>query len=88
MYLLWHWCVLVLLTRAGHGARVGLGAVETFLADALHGLFLWRRAVGRTLGAVGVCGRRFVGSRAARCSEGRQERAVKGCEQVEMDVGK
>lgn len=86
MCLLLQWCVLVLLTCAGHGARVGLGTVETFLAGALHGLFLWRRAVGRTLGAVGVRGRRFVGARAARCSEGGQERVVKGCEQVEIDV--
>lgn len=54
------------LTRAGHGARVGLGAVETLFAGALHGLLLRRRAVRRTLGAVGVRGRRFVGTGSAR----------------------
>lgn len=80
------WCALAFLTCAGHGARIGLGTVETFLTDALHGLFLWRRAVWRTLGAVGICGRRFVGARAACCSEGGQKPVVKGREQVEIDV--
>lgn len=59
-------CVFASLTCAGHGARVGLGAVETLFAGALHGLFLRRRAVRRTLGAVGVRGRRFVGAGSAR----------------------
>lgn len=80
------WCSLAFLTCAGHGARVGLGTVETSLAGALLGLFLWRRAVRRTLGAVGICGRRFVGAGAACCSEGGQKPVVKGWEQVEIDV--
>lgn len=67
MCLLQQRCVLARLTCAGHGARVGLGPVEALLAAALLGLFLRRRAVRRTLGAVGVRGRRLVGARAARC---------------------
>lgn len=63
---LWRCCVFASLTRAGHGAWVSLSAVETLFAGALHGLFLRRRAVRRTLGAVGIRGRRFVGSGSAR----------------------
>lgn len=61
------------LTRAGHGARVVLGAVVSSLADALDGLFLGGRAVRRTFGAVGVRGRGFVGTRSARCREKKRE---------------
>ena len=66
------------LTCAGHGAWVGLGAVESLLADALDGLLLRGRAVWGTFGAVGVCGRGFVGAGSARWTEETDKHKVRG----------
>lgn len=69
--------VFVSLTCAGHGARVGLGTVETFLTNTLDGLFLRGRAVGRTFSAVGIRGWSFVGTRSACWSEETDKHGVR-----------
>lgn len=58
---------MCVLTCAGHGAGVGLGAVEAPLAHTLGGLVLVGVAVRGALHAVGVHGRGLVEARAASC---------------------
>ena len=53
-------CVCTVLTRAGHGRRVRLGAEVALVADTGGGALPHRVAVERTLGAGHVCGQGAV----------------------------